>query len=356
MAKPKARANGTGTAYKRGKTWTVEVVVGYKAGSDGAIRPIRKTKGGYRTKSEALAAAESLMNSGHSEPEKRKVTIDSLYQSYMPIAARKISESKLCHYRTARKKIDDIAYVDIRKLSIDDLQNMVDGAAPTFYPAKDIKTLLSQLYDRAVADRVVPTNLAKYIVLPPLSEKPTVPFSDSEVLLLWDAWQAGDIMCGYALLMIYTGMMPGELCELRTDMIDFPSQTIVGCGLKTKVRKDSPIILPDIIIPLLKDLCEEAKDGKILPFRYDAFCAEFREMIDRYHLRKELRPYSCRHTTATTLATADTPLLTIKYVMRHSRVTTTQRYVHMDTTPLIDAANHAYNANSTPNVLPTSDS
>ena len=46
-------------------------------------------------------------------------------------------------------------------LSIKDLQDVVNRTAPTYYPAKDIKTLLSQLYDRAVAQGAVQTNIAK---------------------------------------------------------------------------------------------------------------------------------------------------------------------------------------------------
>lgn len=342
MAKPRTRANGEGTAYKRGKTWTAEVILGYRPNKDGVMRPVRVTRGGFRTKTAALEAIPDLKNRGRTAPEKRTVTIDSLWQSYSTSAMKKLSESKQTHYRTARKKLEDIAFIDIRLLTIDDLQETVDEVAPTYYPAKDIKTVLSHLYDRAVAEQILSTNLADYIVLPSFDEKPTVPFEENEVIALWNGWNKGDRQCGYALLMIYTGMMPGELCALRVEMIDFKQQTVVGCGLKTKVRKEHPIILPDIILPVLRKLCDLAPDGKILNCRYDAFCSEFKAMIARYELRPELRPYSCRHTTGTTLAQVNTPLLTIKDVMRHSKVATTQRYVHMDADHLIAAANNAY--------------
>lgn len=348
MAKPKTRPNGTGTAYKRGKTWTAEVIVGYKPDKNGVMRPVRITKGGYRTKTEALSAIPDIKSGGRSS--KRMVTIDSLWQSYSAAAMKKLSASKQTHYRTARKKIEDIAYIDLRLLTIDDLQDTLELVAPTFYPAKDIKTLLSHLFDRAVAEQVVATNLADYLTLPTLDEKPTIPFNDEEILTLWKGWLSNDLICGYALLMIYTGMMPGELCVLSKDMIDFEKQTIVGCGIKTKVRKSTPIILPDIILPVLRTLCELSSTSKILKYRRDKFYDEFGAMIARYKLRPELRPYSCRHTTGTALALSETPLLKIKDVMRHSKITTTQRYVHLDTTPLISAANEAY---STPNILPT---
>ena len=354
MPKPKTRANGTGTVYKRGKTWTAEVVVGYKPGEAGKLRPIRITKGGYKTKSAALAGIPSLKSGGRQSTKNNYVTLNSLWLSYSKTKLPELSKDKQSHYRTARKKIDDIAYIDITLLRIDDLQDVVFAEAPTYYPAKDIKTLLMHLYDRAVAEQVVATNLAQYITLPRLQETATIPFNTDEVVMLWEGWESGDVMCGYALLMIYTGMMPGELHRLTVDMIKWDDQVIVGCGIKTKVRKNTPVILPDIILPVLRKLSEQSKRGKILTHSKDDFCAEFKEMIVRYGMRRELRPYSCRHTTGTTLAEAKTPLLTIKDVMRHSKAATTQRYVHMDPANLIRAANSAYNKESTPNILPTS--
>ena len=33
--------------------------------------------------------------------------------------------------------------------------------------------------------------------------------------MIWSAYDSGDIFSGYILLMIYTGMMPGELLKLK---------------------------------------------------------------------------------------------------------------------------------------------
>lgn len=338
--KQRSRANGTGTVFKRGKTWTAQTTIGYKPNKDGTMRAIRTTKGGYKTKTAALEALPQLKANG--KPNTSIVTIDSLWQGYSTSAMTKLSASKQGHYRTARKKLEDIAYINIKLLTIDDLQDIVDEVAPTYYPAKDIKVLLTHIYDRAVAQQIIHSNLAEYITLPQLNEKPSTPFSEDEIITLWDNWENGDPICGFALLMIYTGMMPGELNALQTDMINFNSKTIVGCGLKTKVRKETPIILPDIIIPVVDNLCKNAQNNKILPYRRDDFCAEFKKMVERYGLNPDLKPYSCRHTTGTTLAQTDTPLFTIKGIMRHSKITTTQRYVHIDSAPLIEAANTAY--------------
>lgn len=341
MPKPRTRANGTGTAYKRGRTWTAEVVVGYRETVSGTMRPVRVYKGGFPTKTAALEAIPSLKSKGLSNSKAKVLTINTLWLSYSQTAMLKLSKNKQTHYKTARKKIEDIAYIDLRLLTIDALQAAVDAAAPTHYPAKDIKTLLSQLYKRAVAEQYVSTNLADFIVLPSLNETETVPFTEDEIISLWREWQsAEDTICGYALLMIYTGMMPGELFELKKSMVNFESQTIIGAGIKTQVRKQKPIILPDIILPVLRVLCTVSATDYVLQMGREDFYKAFRAMVSRLGFNKDIHPYSCRHTTATTLGRTNTPLFAIKDVLRHSKITTTQRYVHMDTKPLIKAANN----------------
>ena len=49
----KSRGNGTGTVYRRGKTWTAAKTLGYYVSEDKLHREVR-TKGGFKTKREAL--------------------------------------------------------------------------------------------------------------------------------------------------------------------------------------------------------------------------------------------------------------------------------------------------------------
>ena len=56
----KKRGNGTGTAVKRGRTWTARVVLGYDLQPDGVARAKYATKGGFATKTEALEISRSV--------------------------------------------------------------------------------------------------------------------------------------------------------------------------------------------------------------------------------------------------------------------------------------------------------
>ena len=59
--------------------------------------------------------------------------------------------------------------------------------------------------------------------------------------------------------MIYTGAMPGEVFRVRKSMINWETQGIIGAGLKTRARKKNPIVVCDIMIPVLEILCDRVE-------------------------------------------------------------------------------------------------
>lgn len=334
------RGNGTGTAIKRGKTWTVIVPAGTYAEElpDGTKRLVRKrkTKGGFRTKTEALDYAKTLMGS-----DARKVpTLLDLWNGWSKNDMKKLSKSKQTSYTIARNRLEPIIVRRIDTLTIDDLQSVVNDKAETYYPAKDMKSLLSHLYKRAMMDQFVTVNLAKFLVLPELEEGEPEPFSEIEIKKMWDAYGRGQTFVGYILLMIYSGMMPAELMSCKKDMIDWERHEIYGCGRKTKKRKEVPIVFADFVAPVLEDLCERStsRTGKILCMNKDKFYSVYHETLQQIGVR-DLPPYSCRHTTATDAVKKNIAPSVIQQLMRHSKITTTQRYIHVSSEEAHAAAN-----------------
>ena len=341
--KPKSRGNGTGSVYRSGKTWTAEVTLGYTLREDGTMKRVFKRKKGFATKKEAHEYIPLMLpktpQAAADEPAPVKITLEQYWKIYSENKLAKLSSSKQGHYQTAHRKIPEIMVADVRTLTIGLLQQTVNDVAPTYYPAKDLKTLLSHLFDLAMADQVVTVNLAEHIELPKMDEEQPNPFTAEEIAALWKDYAAGNTITGYALLMIYTGMMPGELFALTVDRIDLDNKLIVGAGLKTKKRKQTPMVLADCLLPVVIDLIGHAKGDKLLPMREDAYRQEFKAMLARCGCRPDLVPYSCRHTTATGLALENIALPVIKEVMRHTKITTTERYIHIDATPMLEAVN-----------------
>lgn len=327
------RGNGEGSVYKRGSTWTAAVVLGYRLDEDGKAQPIRRKQGGFRTKKEALAALPELRQ------EKRRScpTLGDLCQQFQQGKYKKLSESRQEKYRIAWPKISALEFAAIDQLTTADLQAAVDQAK-TFYPARDIRDLLSILYQLAMPDQFVSSNLADFLVLPDLHAKQQESFSAEEIQKLWTHYGDGNWWTGYIILMCYTGMMPGELLTARKDMVDLKAKTITGAGKKTKERKATPIVLADVIIPVIDDLMTHTPGDKLICISKDRFYKAFYQAIEEAGCRK-LPPYACRHTAATALAAENIPPSVIQKIMRHSSFQTTQHYIHIGVDPMLDAVN-----------------
>lgn len=331
---PRRRGNGEGSVYKRGSTWTAAVVLGYRLNDDGKAVPVRRKKGGYRTKKEALAAISELRSgkTGRTAP-----TVEDLWNQFQQGKCKKLSESRQEKYRIAWPKLADIRFTRIDQLTTADLQAVVSQAA-TYYPARDIRDLLSMLYQLALPDQFVSSNLADFLVLPDKNEAKQDAFTAEEIQKLWSHYAADNWWTGYILLMCYTGMMPGELLSARKDMVDLKAKTITGAGKKTAERKAVPIVLADVIIPVLEDLMQHTQGDKLIRINKDRFYKVYYEAIESAGVRR-LTPYSCRHTAATALAKENIPPSVIQKIMRHASFQTTQHYIHIDTDPMHQAVN-----------------
>ena len=330
------RGNGQGTAIKRGGTWTaIWTVEVYPDTEERKIHQRRRWKGGFKTKREALAFAANP-----AEEKAESPTLRTYWTGWSKSDLLDLSKSKQTAFKIAWNKWEPLAGTRMEDITINRLQDCVDEKAPTYYPAKDMKTLMSHLYKRAVAEGNARTNLAEFIRLPPLDEKELQPFTEIELYKLWDAYGKGDTFVGFLLLMIYSGMMPGELFKLEHGMVDWGKHEIVGCGLKTKKRKATPIVFPDMIAPVLSDLIErtEGKSKYVLGMNRENFYAEYHAALQRAGVR-DLPPYSCRHTTATALALGNIAPSVIQEVMRHTKFSTTQRYIHPDRDAALAAVN-----------------
>ena len=330
-----SRPNGSGSVYKRGKTWECAIVRGYIIQDDGKRKTVRTTKGGFKTKKEAMEYIPILRDT----PLRKAPNLIELWDIYKNSKKhQKLSDSRKEKYEIAWKKLESLWFWKIDELTTFDLQNAVDSVADTFYTARDLKNLLSKLYQVAMPDEFVKVNLSEYIELPDLNAKEQQPFQKEEITKLWNDYAAGNWWTGYILLMIYTGMMPGELLSARKSHIDWDGKQIVGAGIKTAKRRETPIVLADFILPVLSDLCDHTDGDKLIRINKDRFYEVYYSALDRAGCRR-LTPYSCRHTAATTLALENIPPSVIQKIMRHSKFSTTEKYIHINIDPMLEAVN-----------------
>jgi integrase len=333
------RGNGSGYAYRRGKTWTAVYTYGWDKTDPAHQKQLRSTKGGFKKKADALAYCLTLKAQGVRQKAPNLLHYWNLYEAG---ELEKLSKSKQTAYKIAWGKLASIQYRPVDALTIKDLRDIVALKAPTYYPARDMKTVLMHLFRLAAADRYAQKELPEFIILPELNEKERKPFTSEEQAALWRIYDNGDRRAALPLIMIYTGMMPGEMQALKCDMVDVDAQRITGAGLKTKVRRESPIYLPDTIIPVIigEIAASTSKVGYVWPHMEDKFYENYYAALEAAHCRR-LEPYSCRHTTATALAiTEGIAPQTIRKVMRWSTTKMLDKYAHPDDADAMEAVNH----------------
>ena len=345
----KSRGNGTGCAYYDPvhRYWIAQITDGYRdlppfdlsnpENKKNRI-PIKKTKGGFKKKEDALAYCSVLKNG----PQKPALApaLSVYWETYKKGPYEALSVSKQQAYRTAWKKLESIKDTRIDQLTVADLQTLVSEKCNSYYTTRDVRTLLISLFRIAAAEGYVRQEIPTFIQLPQLQETEQTPFSETEQKALWKQYEKPDIRAAVPLFMIYTGAMPGEAMQLRVDQIDLEGRRIHGVGMKTKVRKQTDIVLAETIIPLVQDLIDHAQPSGYIWKRDE------KEWYENYHAVlkdagcRDLPPYSCRHTTATALAiTKNIAPQTVKKVMRWSTARMLDRYAHPDQDDALAAVN-----------------
>ena len=338
-SRAKSRGNGTGTAFKRGNTWTAQVVVDYKTVAEDKPRlAITRSKGGFKTRDEALRYCP-VLKAGPQKPVEAP-RLESYWETYKKGAYEALSASKQQAYRTAWKKLDSIKDTRIDQLTVSVLQDLIAEKCKSYYTARDCRTLLISLFRIAAAEGYARQEIPTFIQLPQLDEAEQTPFSETEQKALWKRYEDGDLRAAAPLLMIYTGMMPGEAMRLQVSQIDLEGHRITGAGMKTKVRKKTDIVLAEAIIPLVQDLIDHAQPSGFIWKRNETlWYSEYHAVLKDAGCR-DLPPYSCRHTTATALAvTQNIAPQTVKKVMRWSTAKMLDRYAHPDQDDALDAVN-----------------
>ena len=337
LSKIHQRPNGTGCAFQRKgqKTWTAQYTVptGWYLDDKGKRHRKYKTKGGFKTKADALNYIETLRKESDRKP---CPPLSEYWNQYSEGDLLKLGPDKILAYKLAWRRMESLSYRKVDTISLKEMQECIDSQTKTYYPAKDMKQLFKKLFARAAAEKYVDKDLPEFIALPELEEGEQTPFTVEEQKALWKCYESGYRDAAIPLIMIYTGMMTGEMEKLQQSMIRWDENLIVGVSMKTKVRKKSPVFFPDDIKPLLADLYA----GTDKPI----FTKHKTDIYNRYYAAlaaagtRKLVPYSCRHTTATRLAIDKTIApQTVKKVMRWSTSKLLDRYAHPDYNDAINA-------------------
>lgn len=298
---------------------------------------MRRKKKGFATKKEALAALDELKKIGVRDP--RDYTVSGIWEALWPAWSRDLSESKQDHYERAYKRLKPLWRADIRNLIAADWQEVIDEFPGNYDPKKDGRTVCSKIYKYALAQNWVHVNMAEHITLPHQGESTKDRFTNEEIAAFWWLWDGLDPFVGYILIMIYTGMRPGELRTVAQENVHLDEGYMVG-GIKSAAGRGRCIAFPEFLRPVISwAMSVSTKPDRLMAMTESKFYEGYDATLEKAGIKRtekrKMTPHCCRHTYMSLAVDAGIPLTTVQKMAGHSDVKVTAQYTHAHDPELI---------------------
>lgn len=305
----KTRGNGTGSVYKRGNTWTAVITIGYVLDENGKIHRQYKSKGGFRTKREAVDYLPTLKAAPRDKP--KVATFAQIYAAWFP--THRAGKSTMGCYKAAYKYFAPVYRLNIADIDIDDLQDCMDECDKGRRTKENMKALCGLLYKFAIPRHYVTLNMGQYLIVSGDSGvKNALP---DDALPKLEKHADGVFGASYVLCQCYLGFRPAEFVSLDVADYNRAERAFVG-GAKTEAGTNRTVTVSPKIQPYIDKLIGGRtsgavfadEDGKPLTTaRYrDLFYAVLEKCrIDNPIVERDGKkfytytPHSCRHTFAT---------------------------------------------------------
>ena len=328
----KVRGNGQGTAYQRPgqKTWTVEVVVGWRFPDGDPSKPkvrVRKTKGGFKTKKLALDYVSTLQMHGNN---RIRMTMEEVYFAWKSSYKSRVDKSTMNCYVSAYKHFAPLHGVFMDLITAEDLQACMDDCDAGKRTHQNMRTTAGLLWGYAIDKNIIDRDVTRNLYTGKGQSVQREPLTPEEEQVVFRAI-GSERYAEYIYCLCYLGYRPGEFLRLRKDQLfcaniseeDDPVYVWYFVnGIKTEAGRDRIVVVPDVILPYIiertyipgTDLMFpmyqfDRKKEKLLCFKEmtDAYFREsvFKPMMKKLNIAEGKVPYGARHSYANKLKNAN---------------------------------------------------
>lgn len=318
--KSKSRGNGQGTAYRRGNTLVAQAVVGWRVPDDATKKPIpvKRTKGGFPSKKEAIRYLPELYRNGSAEIV--QITLEKLYKEWEKKYASRVSTKTMEGYSQAFMHFKPIHPYNVNSITAAELQQCMDSCKSGKRTHQIMKTTANLLWKYAVDARYAEKNVAINLYTGKGRSARREPFSEADLKLICSA-VGHEPYADYVYCLCYLGFRPSEFLALKkTDYHKENNIEYLVGGIKTEAGKDRTVVIPkqiswiissrmevhgtDLLFPMV---CRNRK-GEFTGYKqmthnyFNNFC--FKPLTEKLGISGKV-PYSARHTYADKLKKAD---------------------------------------------------
>jgi integrase len=346
---------------KRGTTWTFVIDIGRDAGG----KRIQRWRRGFKTKKEAEAAMQLELHQRRAGTyiEKSTETVGELLDRWLETVARhKVSASTLEDYRlTVRKHLKpELGHIPVQSLTPATVQKFYSARIDAGLGARTVQLChlrLSQALALAEREGIITRNVCAATQKPRSRHTPGTTWTGQEARQFLDQAET-DTYAPLWLLALKTGLRRGELLGLRWSDLDLDRGTLT-VRQTIGVLAGAPCIKPpktyagrrvvklsvDVIEALTKHriawaarklAAVEWADGDLVfctgegkPINPNNLYRNFAAIIDRAGV-PTIRLHDLRHTHATLLLSAGTPIKAVSERLGHSKTSITlDTYAHV---------------------------
>lgn len=338
--------NGYGSVYKlsgnRRKPFIVRKTTGWKIDEgSGKLKQLYATIGYYKTQQEAIKALAEYNDSPY-DVDSRKITFTQIYEKWSSRKFKsKISRTAVNGYKAAYKLAESLHDMKFADIKTDHLQSVIDHCTKGHGTLKKIKVLFNQLYKYTLENDIADKDYSRFVKLgEDETESTRRPFTKEEIQLLWDNVGRMDFV-DTILIMIYSGLRPGELVTIENANIHLDERYMTG-GIKTPAGKNRVIPINKKIHTFIENRIADEQKFLIVNYKqkqmsYDNYYTDkWKKIMEQ--LKMDHKPHDCRHTFASLMDSAGANKVCIKRIMGHASSDITDKvYTHKDIAELIEA-------------------
>ena len=358
MRNPNGYGGISNIGGNRRNPFRVRITVGWEYDKKtGKQKQKYATLGYYPTRKDAMIALAEY-NKDPYDLDKAKVTFEEIYMKWSASAYPKMGENSWRTYVAAYKNLEPLHKRKMRELKKNELQDVMDMLADKSDSTQNkAKVVMSAVFKYCIENDLVDKDYSQFVTINSngkASEK-HVAYTSEEIQLLWNnldlgvplRYSAKDIRdihpVDLILIMIYTGMRPGELLQIKTENIHLDKRYMIG-GLKTEAGKNRIIPIHEDIVPLIEARYSAAGEW-LIPYKSDSppTMNQYRNFLfDPVMEKLKLKhlPHDGRHTFTTFADKSDLKDHVIKLIVGHAiKDITKDVYTHVTAEELVEAVN-----------------
>lgn len=327
------RANGDGSVYriggKRRKPWGARITCGWQIDANtGKVKQVYQQIGTFATRPEAEKALNSFLENPY-DIDAHKITFSEAYDRWSSEYYETLKNpSSARSYKAAYAYCQPLYNMRMRDIRVEHMQGVIKDAKVGDATKGRMKSLFNLLFKWCMIHEVVEKDYSALFVqkIGKRNKENRVPFSDKEILLLWEHEEAPFV--DLVLVGLYTGFRPTEICLLENEKIDLEAGLMIG-GIKTEAGTDRTVPIHSKIFPIVKKHWRSDRkflfvDERQTALTYDQYRGRFKHIMQWLHM--DHTPHETRHTFITNAEQNGMPRDILKLIVGHELNDITEKY------------------------------